>query len=71
MQNRKALVTLIGFILIGLGFMALIFSIVGVKIAFLLWIDKPGALFGFLMRIIMILIGFTMVYVAQTNYRGE
>jgi len=71
MKKNKGLWTLIGFILVCLGFLALVLSIVGVKLAFLLWIDRPGALFGFLMRILMILFGFVLVYLAQTNYEGE
>lgn len=71
MLKNKALLTFIGFILIMLGFLALVLSIVGVKFAFLLWIDKPGPLFGFLFRIIMIIVGFVLVYLAQTNYKGE
>ena len=71
MQKNKTLLTLIGFVLIMLGFMALVLSIVGVKFAFLLWIDQPGPLFGFLIRILMIIVGFVLVYLAQTNYKGE
>lgn len=71
MKKNKGLLTLIGFILLTLGFMALVLSIVGVKLSFLLWIDRPGPLFGFLFRLLMIIAGFVMVYLAQTNYRGE
>lgn len=71
MQKNKALITFIGFILVSLGFLALVLSIVGVKFAFLLWIDKPGPLFGFLFRIAMIIVGFVLVYLAQTDYKGE
>lgn len=71
MQKNKALLTLIGFVLVVIGFLALVLSIVGVKFAFLLWIDKPGPLFGLLFRIAMILVGFILVYLAQTDYAGE
>ena len=71
MQKNKGLITLIGFVLVSLGFMALILSIVGVKFAFLLWIDKPGPLFGFIVRLLMIIGGFTLVYLAQSNFKGE
>lgn len=71
MEKNKGLITLVGFVLVSLGFLALVLSMVGVKFAFLLWIDKPGPLFGFVVRLLMILIGFMLVYVAQTNYRGE
>ena len=71
MEKNKGIITLFGFILVALGFLALVLSLVGVKISFLLWIDRPGALFGFLFRILMILGGFTIMYIAQTNFKGE
>ena len=71
MQKNKALITIVGFLFVALGFMALVLSMVGVKFAFLLWIDKPGPLFGFVFRLLMIILGFVMVYLAQSNYRGE
>ena len=71
MQKNKALITIVGFLFVALGFMALVLSMVGVKFAFLLWIDKPGPLFGFVFRLLMIIVGFVMVYLAQSNYRGE
>jgi membrane protein insertase Oxa1/YidC/SpoIIIJ len=70
-MKNKGLLTLLGFILVIIGFLALVLSIVGVKFSFLLWIDRPGPLFGFLVRILMIITGFVLVYLAQTNYRGE
>lgn len=71
MIKNKGLLTLVGFLLAGLGFLALVLSLVGVKLSFLLWIDKPGPLFGFVMRLLMILVGFVLVYLAQTDFKGE
>ncbi len=68
MKKNRSLFTLIGFILISLGFLALVLMIVGVQFAFLTWIDQPGRLFGFVVRLSMILIGFILVYLAQTDF---
>lgn len=70
-QNRKALVTTIGFLLTGIGFLALVLSLVGVKLSFLVWLDKPGALFGFVAKLVMIIAGFVIVYMAQTDLEQE
>lgn len=71
MTKNKGWITLFGFLLAGTGFLALSLSLVGVKLSFLTWIDAPGPLFGFVMRLLMIVAGFIMVYLAQTDFRGE
>ena len=71
MVKNKGLVTLVGFLLAGLGFLALVLSLIGVQFAFLTWIDKPGKLFGFVFRIIMITVGIVMIYLAQTDFEKE
>ena len=71
MVKNKGLVTLVGFLLAGLGFLALVLSLIGVQFSFLTWIDKPGRLFGFLFRILMIAVGFVMIYLAQTDFERE
>ncbi len=71
MIKNKGIITLLGFILAGLGFLALILSMVGVQLAFLTWIDSPGKLFGFLIRLLMILVGIIIIYLVQTDFSGE
>jgi hypothetical protein len=44
---------------------------VGLNLAFLTWIDAPGPLFGFVIRLIMIVTGIVIIYLAQTNFAGE
>lgn len=71
MNKNKGWLTLVGFLLVGIGFLALVLSLVGVKLSFLVWIDAPGALFGFVARLLMILIGFVLIYISQTDFSGE
>ncbi|MBI5915451.1 MAG: hypothetical protein HY842_08745 [Bacteroidetes bacterium] len=59
------------FLLFIFGFTALVLSVVGVKITFLAWLDAPGALFGFLMKIGMIVAGIVIVYLTTTDWRSE
>lgn len=67
MFKNKALWTTVGFLLIVVGFLGLVLSMVGVKLAIIAWIDRPGPLFGFLAKLIMVLGGFVLVYLAQTD----
>lgn len=44
---------------------------IGVQLAFLAWLDKIGALFAFIIRILMVLAGIILVALAQTNWARE
>jgi hypothetical protein len=68
---KKAAWITLGFLLFILGFTALVLSLVGVKFSFLVWLDYPGPLFGFLMRVLMIIIGIVVVYMTTTDWRDE
>lgn len=70
-MNNKGLIMLIGFLLAGIGFIALILSLIGLQLSFLTWLDAPGRLFGFLMRIVMIVAGIIIVYMAQLDTESE
>ena len=70
MMKKAAWITL-GFLLFIFGFSALVLSLVGVKISFLVWLDYPGALFGFLIKIFMIIAGFVVVYMTTTDWKAE
>lgn len=67
----KAIYTTIGFLLFSLGLMALVLSLVGVQLSFLTWIDSPGRLFGFIIRLLMILAGVVIVVLARTDWKEE
>ena len=68
---KKVIWTIVGFALVIIGFYALILSLVGVKLSFLVFIDKPGALFGFLIRLLMIVAGFIILALINTNWTQE
>ena len=68
---KKAAWITAGFLLFIFGFTTLVLSLVGVKISFLAWIDYPGALFGFLIKIFMIVAGIVVVYLTTTDWRSE
>lgn len=68
---NKTLFTVIGFLLFTTGFLSLVLSMIGIQFAFLAWLDQAGALFGFIVRILMILAGIVLVAIAQTNWDRE
>ncbi len=67
MTQNKGIFALIGFLLAGFGFLSIILSMIGLKFSFLTWIDAPGSLFGFVVKIAMILAGFVIIYLSLSN----
>ena len=68
---KKATWVSIGFLLFILGFVSLVLSLVGLKLSFLTWIDGPGAVFGFVVRVLMIVGGIVVVYLTTTDWRNQ
>jgi len=66
-MQKRDLYTLIGFVLFILGFVALTLALVGIRISFLAWMDEINPVFGFVMKLVMILTGLIMVVLAQGN----
>ena len=71
MNKNNGLFTLVGFILAGLGFFTLVLSVVGAQVSFLVWIDNWGGFVGFTIRLLMILVGIIIIYLAQTDFKGQ
>lgn len=68
---KKGIYTLIGFLLFIIGGTALVLSLVGVKLSFLLWIDAAGGLLGFIIRIVMMIGGIVIAVLSTGNWQEE
>ena len=68
---KKGIFTLIGFLLFIIGGTALVLSLVGVKLSFLLWIDAAGGLLGFIIRIVMMIGGIVIAVLSTGNWQEE
>ena len=68
---KRGIYTLIGFVLVVVGIVALVLSVVGVKLSFLVFIDKPGPTFGLVVRLMMIISGFVIAVLNTTNWKEE
>lgn len=68
---KKGLFSTLGFLLFILGGTALVLSLVGVKLSFLLWLDAGGPLLGFVIRLGMIIGGIVIAALANTDWRNE
>lgn len=68
---KKAIWVIVGFLLFIFGFVSLVLSLIGLKLTFLTWIDAPSNVFGFIVRILMIVGGVVIVYLNMTDWREE
>ncbi len=68
---KKELLTLLGFVLFCTGFLAIVLNLVGVDLAFLLWMDTFGSLASFLMKLIMIILGVIIAVLARVDWENE
>ena len=68
---NKGVLSILGFALAALGFLSIVLSLVGVQFAFLTWLDSFSRLFGFVAKIVMIIAGILILYIAQSDFKGE
>jgi hypothetical protein len=71
MFRNKTLITVIGFLLAGIGLLAIVLSIVGVNFSFLGWLESLGGVVAFLVKIALAVFGFILIYLGQTNWEQE
>jgi len=71
MWKNKSFWTLIGFLLAGSGFLALMLSLVGVQLAWLAWLRAFGGAAAFLVHLLLIIGGIVLIYLMQTDFKGE
>ena len=67
-MNKKNILTIIGFILFLLGFVGIVVNMVGLNFALTDWTYALfGPTFGFLLKILLIIIGIVVVVIANGN----
>lgn len=65
---NKNIQTTIGFLLLLFGTLSIVLSLVGVKLTFLTWLDI-NPLFGFVVKLLMIVGGIVLAVLSNTNWR--
>ena len=67
---KKGVVATLGFLLILYGFIALVLMMIGMQLSFLVWIDGWGKLLGFVIRLLMIVVGVVMMYLDLSDWKN-
>ena len=70
-MRRNPWLTILGFGFVFLGFTAIFLNLVGIRYAFLTWLDEGSRLVGFTIRLGIIIVGFVMLAIAQTDWERE
>lgn len=69
---QKSILSLIGFLLFLIGFLAVCLNLIGGQFTFLKWMkDSLGAQTSLIIQFIMIVFGIILVVLAQTNFGRE
>ena len=71
MQKNKGIWSLLGFLLLSFALLSIIFSMVGLQFSFMQWIYAGGRGQGFLIRIIMVMTGFIILYLSMADFKNE
>ncbi len=70
-MNRQAILFVLGFGFAGAGLYALIISLVGLDVSYLQWLTPFGGLAAFLGRLVLIMVGATLIVLGTTNWDRE
>lgn len=71
MLRYATTLTVIGFICLFVGIVSLFLNLVGVDLFFLTWLYELGGLISFGVRLSLVVIGLTLIYVGQTDWERE
>jgi uncharacterized membrane protein len=71
MLKHATTLTVIGFILLFLGIVSLFLNLVGVDIFFMSWLYGLGVGISFAVRLLMVIVGFVLIYLGQTDFSRE
>jgi len=64
----KSVYSIGGYVLFVLGFLSILFSLVGIKLSFLAWIDNFSTVISLLIKIGMLLGGLIMMYMSRLDH---
>jgi len=68
---KKDLYTTVGFLLMAIGLTSIVLNIVGVEWVLLKWMNKLSGITSFLIKLIMILAGFIIIYLNRADWKDE
>ncbi len=68
---NKTIMTILGFLLTGLGILSLILMLFGARFSFLSWIDSFGTGIGFVLKLLFAFGGILLIILARIDWDKE
>lgn len=65
-MKKTQILTTLGFLLFIIGFVALVLSLVGIRLSMLVFLDSFGSLASFLIKLVMVVAGIVIIYVSKS-----
>lgn len=65
--KARNLIVFIGFLLLMIGGVSIVLDLIGIKLAFLLWLEYFGSTPAFIIKIVMMMAGIVMALAARTD----
>lgn len=63
-MNRKTILSILGFAMFIVGGLALVLSLIGTNLTYMRWAENLGPMAAFIIKILMMILGIGMVFVA-------
>ena len=70
-MRKTTILSILGFLMAGLGLLSLILMLFGAKFSFLRWLDFNGPLFGFVLKLVLSMTGFILIFLARVDWNKE
>lgn len=71
MALPKGTFSIVGYFLLLFGFISIVLRLIGMNISFLAWTDIWGVGFGFLIKIIIMMLGMIILYIDRTGLEND
>jgi len=70
-MSKTTILSILGFGMVGLGLLSLILMLFGAKFSFLRWLDFNGPLSGFVLKLVLAMVGFIFIFLARVDWQKE
>ena len=70
-KQKRNLLLISGFLLAGIAIFSLVLSFIGLNLSYLTWLNALGRGFAFVAKLVMLTIGFALLYIGATDWSKE
>ncbi len=71
LEKHKIKFQVIGFLLVGINLLSLILWALGLEFTWLRWMGSADSMIVIVTKLILTLVGFTLIFIGSTDFSGE